>query len=299
MDILTKPIDSQAYVPNSSCHLCHVVKNIPNGQFLRLWWLCADMEVFNTCCDKMEGRFLYRGYHLKNAQEARTRTRNTPCSEMLHNKPKQSTNRTPFIVTHHPSNPPLCSWFLELQASVLHTSRKMQQVLPHPPVLEEHNCMSLQSLPVLSILPTPPDADPGCFRCNKRPCIISTSHLVKTSTFNSSTTKESFQIFNRLTCQSSNIVYLLYCHTCQQSQYIGETKNTLKTRFHQHCSNINKNTGTLVTKHFNQTDHSIHNMKCVTVEKVHSEKHDDRLWREASWIKKLKTLTPCGLNTLD
>ena len=54
-------------------------------------------------------------------------------------------------------------------------------------------------------------------------------------------------------------------------------KNTLKTRFYQHRSNINKNTGTLVTKHFNQTDHSIHNMKCVVVETVHSEKRDDRL----------------------
>ena len=117
--------------------------------------------------------------------------------------------------------------------------------------------------------PTPPDADPGCFRCDKRPCIICTSHLLKTSTFNSSTTKESFQIRHRRTCQSSNIVYLLYCDTCQQSQYVGETKNTLKTRFYQHRSNISKNTGTLVTKHFNQTDHSIHNMKCVAVEKVH------------------------------
>ena len=111
--------------------------------------------------------------------------------------------------------------------------------------------------------------------------IICTSHLVETSTFNSSTTKESFQNRHRLTCQSSNIVYLLYCHTCQQSQYVGETKNTLKTRFYQHRSNINRNTGTLVTKHFNQTDHSIHNMKCVVLEKVHSEKRKDRLRREA------------------
>ena len=129
--------------------------------------------------------------------------------------------------------------------------------------------------------------------------IICTSHLVETSTFNSSTTKESFQIRHRLTCQSSNIVYLLYCHTCQQSQYVGETKNTLKTRFYQHRSHINKNTDTLVTKHFNQTDHSIHNMKCVAVEKVHSDKREDRLRREAFWIQKLKTVVPCGLNTLD
>ena len=146
-----------------------------------------------------------------------------------------------FIVTHHPSSPPLRSWFTELQTSVLHTSRRMQ----HPPVLGERNCKSLSSLLMPPILPTPPDADPGCFRCDKRPCIICTSHLVETSTFNSSNTKESFQIRHRLRCQRSNIVYLLYCDTCQQSYYVGETKNTLKTRFYQHRSNINKNTGTL------------------------------------------------------
>ena len=94
-------------------------------------------------------------------------------------------------------------------------------------------------------------------------------------------------------------MYLLYCDTCQQTQYVGETKNTLKNRFYQHRSNINKNTGTLVTKHFNQTDHSIHNRKCVAVEKVHSDKRDDRLRTEGFWIQKLKTLAPCGLNTLD
>ena len=32
-------------------------------------------------------------------------------------------------------------------------------------------------------------------------------------------------------------------------------------------------TGTLISKHFYQADHSIGNTKCVAVDKVHSEKH--------------------------
>ena len=142
-DIHSKPTDSHAYLPNSFCCPRHVVKNIPYSQFLRLRRFCADTEVFNARCDEMEGRFLRRGHHLKNVQEARTRASNTPRSETLQHKPSQSTNRTPFIVTHHPSsqstnrtpfdvthhpsNPPLRSWFTELQPSVLHTSRRMQQ----------------------------------------------------------------------------------------------------------------------------------------------------------------------------
>ena len=106
-------------------------------------------------------------------------------------------------------------------------------------------------------------------------------------------------MYYRLTCQSSNIVYLLYGDTCQQSQYVGETKKTLKTRFDQHYLNVNKNTGTLVTKPFNQKDHIIRNREGVAVEKVHSEKREDRCRREGFWMNKLKTLTLCGLDTLE
>ena len=101
----------------------------------------------------------------------------------------------------------------------------------HPPVLVEHNCRkSLQSLLMPSILSTPPDTNPGCFRCNKWLCIICTSHLAETFTFSSSTMKEAFQICHRLTCQSSNIVYILYWNTCQQSQYVGLEKQRTRTR---------------------------------------------------------------------
>ena len=133
-------------------------------------------------------------------------------------KPNQSTNRTPFIVTHHSSNPPLRNWFTGLQTSILHTSKTMQQALPQPPSLGERNYKSLRTLLMSSILSPPPHADPGCFKCGKRPCIICTSHLVETTTFSSSSTQETLHIRHRLTCQSSNKVYLLYCGTRQQSQ---------------------------------------------------------------------------------
>ena len=90
MDIHTKPTGSHAYLPSSSCHSHQVVKNIPYSQFLRLQQLCADTKVFNAHCDEMEGRFLHWGHHLKNVQEARARASNTPHSEMLQYKPKQS-----------------------------------------------------------------------------------------------------------------------------------------------------------------------------------------------------------------
>ena len=83
------------------------------------------------------------------------------------------------------------------------------------------------------------------------------------------------------------------------AQYVGETKNSLKTRFYQHRSNINKNTGTLVTKHFNQSDHALSNLKCVVMEKGFSTDTNSRLKRETFWMNQLQTVTSYGLNTLD
>ena len=91
---------------------------------------------------------------------------------------------------------------------------------------------------------------------------------------------------------------MLFCSKCPQTQYIGETKNTLKQRFCQHRSNINKNTGTLVTQHFNQHDHSLSDLRCIAIEKQHTLNHNSRLRRETFWMHKLKTVTPQGLNTL-
>ena len=58
---------------------------------------------------------------------------------------------------------------------------------------------------------------------------------------------------------------------CQQSLHVGETKNTLKTRFYQApLKHQQKHRHPSHSKHFDQTDHRIHNMMCVAVEKAHS-----------------------------
>ena len=169
--------------------------------------------------------------------------------------------------------------------------------MPNPPILGERNPKSLRSILMPSILPPPTDSQPGCYRCNKT-CATCTHHLIQTKTFSSMQTKETFTIRHTLTCETSNIIYMLFCDKCNNSQYIGETKNKLKTRFYQHRSNINKNTGTLVTRHFNQAGHSLNNMKCIAIEKVHTDNLQKRLQRERFWITKIKTDTPNGLNTL-
>ena len=174
----------------------------------------------------------------------------------------------------------------------LHTSTRLRQAIPHPPVVGERNSRTIRNILMPSTLPSPTvnQSNPGCFPCNKNRCIICAQHLIQTTTFTSTQSTATFHIKHNMTCETSNIVYLLFCNKCPKSLYVGETKNTLKQRFYLHRSNIKKNTGTLVTKHFNQTNHSLANLKCIAIEKQHSHTHTLRLHREAYGSK---PLTPC------
>lgn len=135
------------------------------------------------------------------------------------------------------------------------------------------------------------------YKCLKK-CVICFDHFQESKYFFSSRTNETFTIRERFTCESTNVIYFLFCEKCQHSQYAGETK-TLKIRFYLHRSNNNKNTGTVVANHFNTPDHSLRNLKYIILEMVHNQHRNSRLKRKQFWISKLKTLPPLGLNSLD
>ena len=220
----------------------------------------------------------------------------TPRSETLTYKVKLGHKRPPMVVTHNPCNPPLKQWVAELQRDVINPNDRMRRVLPEPPLIAERNCKSLKNHLMPTRLPAPLDAVTGNFKCDRSKCLICQQHLVETGSFRSERTGEVFTIRHKMTCDSSNIVYLLYCDTCRHTQYIGETKNSLRTRFYQHRSNINTNTGTHVTRHFNSQNHTLANMKCLAIEKVHTDDTEKRQGRESFWIRKMRTLFPLGLN---
>jgi hypothetical protein len=302
-DLYTKPTDAHAYLHKSSCHPSHVTKNIPYSQFLRLRRLCSDEATFQRRCDDMTTNFLQRGYNKKPLQEARRRASQVPRHTALEYKPRAKQTRVPVVVTHNPANPPLRAWFQELQP-ILRSSVRMHAVMPAPPVLAEKACRSLRSLLMPSTLPAAVHEAPGCCSCGRPTtrCAVCRHHLVTSTTFKSSQTGEVFHIRHRLTCDSTNIIYLLFCNICRHTQYVGETMATLRERFYQHRSDIARNSEakrTLVTQHFHQPGHTQDNVKVIVIEQVFVRTKEARRAREHFWQLKLQTLAPFGLNTLE
>ena len=297
-ELYTKPTDSHSYLHYNSAHPTHCKNNVPYSQFLRIRRLCSQHSDFIKHGAELTKHLLDRHYPRHIVDKAFQKVKSTPRSQTLEYKQKTHTERTPFIVTHNPHNPPLRHWFQQY-LHILHTSSRLQKAIPSPPLLGERNSKSIKNILMPSSVPTPRDCtlNPGSYKCDKQRCVVCTTHLQETHTFSSDHTSETFTIRHNMTCETTNLVYLLFCHKCNHTQYVGETKNTLKQRFYLHRSNIKTNTGTPVALHFNQPNHSLSDLRCIPIEKQFSNIHENRLRRERFWINKLKTVLPHGLNT--
>jgi hypothetical protein len=102
-------------------------------------------------------------------------------------------------------------------------------------------------------------------------------------------------ISQRLTCSTENIIYVILCNRCQQ-MYVGETGNTLKQRISQHISSIKLKYPTAISLHFTSNDHSVDDFKFFGLVSNSKWSQTARRLKENYWIKKLKTLTPNGIN---
>ena len=142
-------------------------------------------------------------------------------------------------------------------------------------------------------------------------------------TFQSAVTKREFRVSNKagpgcrkLSCKSSNIVYLTSCAKCG-AQYVGQTGQSLNERI-----NHVRSQGIKFNKQLNQNNPPISQLSCphliahffhpkskcnwkeharvqpieVLSEAPDEDKTAHRLQRETFWIRTLRTVYPYGLN---
>lgn len=92
-----------------------------------------------------------------------------------------------------------------------------------------------------------------------------------------------------------NYIYLITCSVCQK-RYVGETRNSLATRFYQYKYNIlrKQNINIPVIKHF--ILHGWSAVETVVLENNPYWTMHQRRRREQAWIQTLDTIHPRGLN---
>ena len=146
-----------------------------------------------------------------------------------------------------------------------------------------------------------------CYTTQCTPCYTSRSiycqQVLKTTTFTSNQTRETFTIFHQVTCHSNYVIYLLEWILCK-IQHVGKSETSFNIRLNNHRKDIKKPNTIEACKHFNNNEHTFStHEKFIIIEQVRNintiptETLKLRLREKDNfWIKKLKTLTPNDLN---
>ena len=136
----------------------------------------------------------------------------------------------------------------------------------------------------------PESFSPGFYSCECSTCICTFSFNPKAVT--NLSTGDGYPILHRLTCSSPNVIYLIEWRNCS-SRYVGQTSRPLHHRISEHLRNIRAGRATRVSAHFSDSCTSS-DFSFTALE--HCPNSRKRLLKENSWMRRLKTLVPDGLN---
>ena len=314
-----KPTNPQLYLHYTSAHPPHVFKAIIYGQALNVKMICSRHEFVHQHLNKLRQKFEARGYPTELIESEFSRAILLERTDLL--KPKVYPHggaltplgtgkpkfKPTFILTYHPSGPNLRKWLREA-FPILLSDKKLKEIYPTPPSVVYRQPANLRQILVHSAFKELPYRDcsdrqvmdtPGCFKADHpargRKC-ETCPRINESSTFTSSFTRKTYKMWNRFTCYSKYIVYLITCRKCQ-AQYVGKSTQTMMQRHNGHRNEI-RGLLTPLGRHFARCG-----MEHLTLQIIAGVKNgeDEALdIAEGHWISRLATIeTQGGINSLD
>ena len=306
-DVYSKPTDSHLYLPPSSAHPRHVFKAIPFGVASRLRRNCSEDAFLTKRLEEYKGYLVDQGYPKDLVSNGFSKAAKIPRTDLLKPKAKDSKKIFPFVLTFNP-NLPSINRVISKHFHLLQSSPKLNELFPPKSIIssfrrpknlkeilapskrrnhQQHSTTTISSLP-------------GCFRCNKIRCDLCKNFLVNSKTFSSAQTDKIYQVRQRLSCNSTNVIYLVHCIKCNL-QYVGSTTTEFKVRFRNHKSAMKTNKKTCeVAIHFNRSPHILSDFtfQCIDQIQINTSQDTEKLLitKEAYWSAQLFSLAPFGLN---
>ena len=325
-ELYIKPTSSLSYLHRDSCHPRHVFESLPYGEFLRVRRNCSEEATFDSYALRIKQAFITRGYDetvlQTDLEKAKLQDRNELISNDRSSEPtpvpstsSQANNEvTPAVVkpaflvmTHHPANTQF-KQIVKTNWDLLGSSETTTGLFNAGYKLGARRNPRLRDKLVSSSLPLPHKrGKQGMIlnECEKAICIYCDT-LDKSGQIQSFFTKQTHTSKFNICCQSSNLVYCLECRTCSK-QYVGQTKRKFLERLREHFNNIRKNNQRdPIGRHFNSPHHDgkctqvkTYILAFITMPSNSNEALHMRLKFERSWIYRLRTSLPYGLNSMD
>ena len=165
---------------------------------------------------------------------------------------------------------------------ILHSNEDLSICFKHPPLASYRRPRNLQDILVHKTqhatgCPVPPDLVAGTYKCEHARCLTCPVVCNRTAIETCSGRRA---ITGHFTCESSALVYLITCSTCNAA-YVGETGQKLQERLNGHRADIRNKADTPVGVHFGMSDH---HLRVSGLERTSSDTRSRRL-RERAWIR--------------
>lgn len=281
-----KPTDDKQYLHYSSAHPLQQKNSIPYSLLLRAKRICTKQQDYEDESKSIINKLVSRGYPRELLNSALEKVNRRNRLDLLTSTHRiEPTERTRCITTYNNNNPNLKDILMRHTPLLLRTKKPAFNIY-EPQVVFRRN-KNLRDILVsanLSMTKTGILSQP----C-RNPC-VTCPHMESTMTIKK-TGAEDYKIRGNFTCQSTNAVYCMECKTCGM-KYVGETSNTINTRFRGHETAIRNQHDNPVAHHFNQ--HQNPDYTIIVLDR--EENKNKRLRLEEAWMTLLNTIHPSGIN---
>ena len=210
-DLYVKPTDTHQYLLSTSAHPKHTKQSILYSLALRLRRICSNDDTFTRRMNQLLTYLTNRGYKRKHVRNEIRKASKITRQSSLQTKQKKHNNRTPFVVTYHPSIPQLHS-IIHSNFHILQNSTNCKEVFPDPPILSNRRPKNLREYLVRAKIRNDATTTPrGISKCPSRRHCHTCQHIqdgTRTVTFLN--TNKTFDIRQSLT--ATLLTSYTYCN---------------------------------------------------------------------------------------
>ena len=273
------------------------------GIALRLRRICDDDdETFEKRSSEYQNYLIARNHKpsivKKQFSEVKKKTR--PEAKQKQTK-QDKVSDSKFITSYNPALPNIHN-IIQNNLSILHTDENMKKIFPSKSIKTLYRKQkSLKEILSPSLFPAKPKNSESCITSCKK-CDIRKNYLLTDNKFKCKVTGRFYNVRSSLSCNSSNVNYLISCKNCED-QYIGSAID-FKARFRIHKSDIKTKKDRCGTAwHFNTKCSDVQNLhRFLQVRLIESVVSDldleNKLWeREKYWQCQLFTNSH-GMNSV-
>jgi hypothetical protein len=329
--VYIKPSDKKQYLFFSSSHPRHIFRAIPYSQALRYRRIIVDDELFKSELNNLKLLFVKRGYPdsliTDRFNEVLTIKRDTvlryksvtekkleferflggrsflSCIIMYHSAFNSSFRRSfnSLWLKFIQYNENISNVFEgEIPQLIFRRGITLGNILVRAKLKSSNVNLDNSTVDVLLDLLRENDTvitsspQPTVSKCNSKRCLCC-DFIVTGSSFHDRKRSVDLNITNSFNCNSTNVIYLISCKKCAV-QYIGQTGRTLRDRLNNHRSTIITRKKTAIAIHFNEPFHCLNDLTIMPIHSLEGMAINARLELENSYMIKLNTKYPNGLN---